>query len=356
MSRICLVVPELDFGGVETCVLQQVELMRDEDIEVVTFWRAGRTAERIRSLGVRVVVLDENPGIRRPRATWALARHFARTKPRVVHARIGEAMLHAALAGQLAGVPRVIVEEVGIPQRSRMSALAFRAVYGAADVIVGVSPSTCRWLVSAGAPARKVCMLYNSVPSGFLLAPMAAMVGPSIHFVTAGRLVPVKNHEMLLRSFADMVCKMPEARLTIAGEGPLYAHLQSVVIDLGLLGVVNLPGYVDDVRALLGTADVFVLPSITEGFGLALVEAMAMGLPSLASIGTGAAECLLADQPDCVLPASSQAAWSAGMLRAGRMSGAHRRALGASNRSFIHSRFSSQAWVTELQRIYADEK
>lgn len=64
MSRICLVVPELDFGGVETCVLQQVELMRDEDIEVVTFWRAGRTAERIRSLGVRVVVLDENPGIR----------------------------------------------------------------------------------------------------------------------------------------------------------------------------------------------------------------------------------------------------------------------------------------------------
>ena len=252
----------------------------------------------------------------------ALARHFARTKPRVVHARIGEAMLHAALAGQLAGVPRVIVEEVGIPQRSRMSALAFRAVYGAADVIVGVSPSTCRWLVSAGAPARKVYMLYNSVPSGFLLAPMAAMVGPSIHFVTAGRLVPVKNHEMLLRSFADMVCKMPEARLTIAGEGPLYAHLQSVVIDLGLSGV----------------------------------EAMAMGLPSLASIGTGAAECLLADQPDCVLPASSQAAWSAGMLRAGRMSGAHRRALGASNRSFIHSRFSSQAWVTELQRIYADEK
>jgi len=102
-------------------------------------------------------------------------------------------------------------------------------------------------------------------------------------FGTAGRLSPVKNHEILIKAFADVSAEYPQSRLLIAGAGELQADLMRMTSALCLDNKVSFLGYRDDLPIFYKALDVFLLPSLREGFGLALVEAMASGLPVIAS-------------------------------------------------------------------------
>ena len=100
-------------------------------------------------------------------------------------------------------------------------------------------------------------------------------------FVAIGRLVPQKNFALLLRAFARIAT--PADRLVIAGDGPARAHLQALAEQLGIADRVSLPGHVHPVDQLLATADGFVLSSDYEGLGVVIVEALAAGIPIVAT-------------------------------------------------------------------------
>ena len=96
-----------------------------------------------------------------------------------------------------------------------------------------------------------------------------------------GRLVPVKGFDMLLSSFAPLVTEFPDWDLTILGNGSLMGELKAQAAKLGIENRVNLPGFVNPPFEYLKGADLFAFTSHSEGFGLALMEAMACGLPAV---------------------------------------------------------------------------
>ncbi|MFW6414375.1 MAG: glycosyltransferase, partial [Verrucomicrobiota bacterium] len=103
--------------------------------------------------------------------------------------------------------------------------------------------------------------------------------------ITSGRLLPVKGHKYLIRAFRKLHDSVEgvSPRLIILGEGPLRSTLTQLIADLQLQGKVHLPGFQENPYAWIGRSDIFVLPSLAEGFPNALMEAMALGIPSIAA-------------------------------------------------------------------------
>ncbi|APW61459.1 glycosyltransferase family 4 protein [Paludisphaera borealis] len=156
-----------------------------------------------------------------------------------------------------------------------------------ADAFVAISKAVHDELTTAGYEPSRIHSLPNGVPiparawqrrPGWARAPHAMFVG---------RLAVEKNLGALIDAWPIVRRSHPEARLTLVGEGPERADLERRARALGLpLGpgqAVDLPGASDRVDDLLRTADLFVLPSIEEGMSIALLEAMALGIPVVAS-------------------------------------------------------------------------
>ena len=121
----------------------------------------------------------------------------------------------------------------------------------------------------------------NAVTPAFLTEPCAD--GREKTIVSAGRLCPQKNFAMLIRAFARIAGDYPEHRLIIYGEGRLREELQAWAQEAGVGGRVDFPGRVEDMPQRLQRAGLFVLPSDYEGMPNALIEAMAQGLPCVAT-------------------------------------------------------------------------
>lgn len=356
-ARLTLLVPVLDFGGVETRIAIQAEQMRDRvaELRVCTFWKPGATAKRLRSLGVTVDVLDVSPSIRNPRSTLRLARYLREHRPDILHACIGEANWHGLLAGALVRVPVRITEEVGIPTRSALTRRAFPLLYKLAHRIIGVSQATCDFLTEQdGADPAMVRLIHNTADASFFEEPPQDDRPQSMPFriLTVGRLDPIKNQAMLVRAFARLREQIPKAELHIAGEGPSRNELETLIRSLDLSDHVRLLGFRDDVRELLAEADLFVLPSHSEGFGITLVEAMACEVPVLASKVGGAGEVIgeLGDQ--YLLTPTDETGWTAAMARMFEMPTDVRESLGRECRQLVRDRFSPEAYVAALETLY----
>jgi len=132
---------------------------------------------------------------------------------------------------------------------------------------------------------------------------------------SVGRLAKQKNFPLLLKAFG-VVRRTLDARLVIVGEGPERTHLESLIQDLGLEDV-SLPGYSDNPWSVMVRADVFVLPSEAEAFGLVLVEAMACGVPIVATdaLGGGPRSILENGQHGILVPSGDIEALADGILK-----------------------------------------
>ncbi|MDH1536393.1 glycosyltransferase [Pseudomonas chengduensis] len=160
--------------------------------------------------------------------------------------------------------------------------------------IVGVSRAVRDYLVGCGAGfnASNTVQINNAIDIGraeslqhtreesraLLELPAEAFV-----FGAIGRLVPVKGHTYLLRAFAQIKDASPSALLVIIGEGRSRSELESLIVELGLQGRVLLPGAKSDALQYVRAFDAFVMPSLSEGLPLALLEGMSGRLPVLGS-------------------------------------------------------------------------
>jgi glycosyltransferase involved in cell wall biosynthesis len=164
-----------------------------------------------------------------------------------------------------------------------------------ADAVVALTGGLAQDVVrEAALPADRVWFIPNAVaPSRVPFRPREQPgrndLGP--HLVAVGRLTAQKGFERLIAGFALHASRGGAGRLTIAGEGPERKALAGALARHGLAGRVDLVGHVDDVSALLQTADLFVLSSHYEGLSNAMVEALVAGVPVLAATSeTGASE------------------------------------------------------------------
>ncbi len=156
-----------------------------------------------------------------------------------------------------------------------------------ADAVVAISRAVAEELTAAGYDPARIVSLPNGVPvpdepwrrrHDWREAPRAVFVG---------RLAPEKGLRTLVRAWPTVLAEHPNARLTLVGEGPERPSLEALIADLGLAGAVDLPGASPDPGPSLRAADLFLLPSHEEGMSVALLEAMALGVPLVASAIAG---------------------------------------------------------------------
>jgi glycosyltransferase involved in cell wall biosynthesis len=214
----------------------------------------------------------------------------------LIHAH--QALPDGAVAARLSrdlGIPFVVTVHgadvhVSLRKGGRVAART-RAVLGEADAVIAVSPTLARKL-SAFVASEKLHVAENGGPGGTSPADPADPLGGRRFVLLAGRLVPGKGHEDVMRAAARLRAAFPDVHYVIAGEGPLGGRLMTLRAGLGLDDRVHFVGRVEHGRLLqlMSGAALLALPSAPEGFGLVHLEAMTQGTPVIGCLGQGPAD------------------------------------------------------------------
>lgn len=168
-------------------------------------------------------------------------------------------------------------------------------------------------------PSQKITVLYSGVHERFQPVTDAEKLtavrqkydlGDAPYILSVGTVQPRKNYQMLIRAFKPVAATFPHRLIISGGKGWLYDEMMMEVREQGLKGRVHFPGFVADadLPALYSGADLFVFPSLYEGFGLPLLEAMGCGTAVISSNASSLPE--VAGQAAVQLPPADQAAWS----------------------------------------------
>lgn len=289
----------LHVAGAEVLVQQTIRRLADHvSATVICLDEVGTLGDELRQEGVPVTCLQRRPG-RDWGAAWRLARALDAFAADVVHAHQYTPFFYSALAKSMSRCrPRLIFTEHGrhFPDRvSSLRRLANRWVFDRwADEVNAVCAFSAQALADQDGFARE-CI--GIIPNGLDLSrypdprdvdkeAVRARLGlePAARFlVHVARMHPVKDQETLLRAFAEVARHHADVHLLMAGDGQLRQHLEKVRDDLGLGARVRFLGVRRDVPELLQAADIFVLSSLSEAASLTLLEAMASGLPVVAT-------------------------------------------------------------------------
>jgi len=292
------VVYSLEPGGMEFGVVKLVNGL--DRSRVYSSVCATTPGGRLRSLIAAHVPVFEM-GRRRgndPRLVWQLFRLFRRERPHVVHTHAWGTLVEGLAAARLARVPVVVHGEHGTLQLRAHQRSVQRVGWTLADQVLSVSSRlAARMAAETRFPVNRVQTIRNGVDLsrfGHLSRTEARRVlglaDDELVVGTVGRLVPVKDHVSLLRAMAHLAGRHVPATLLVAGDGPLRADLEALAGKLGISGSVRLLGHRPDIEVVLAALDVFVLSSTSEGLSNTILEAMASGVPVVATRVGGADE------------------------------------------------------------------
>ena len=326
---------DLRGGGAERqCLTLVRELLASGiTVELVLHQARGELVDQVPP-GIRVVNLDRS---RTRHDVMPLARYVRRHEPDILLANVDHINIVATIARMLSTARTKVVITQHNPlfgeyatdgREYRIVAPLYRLLAPFISAAVAVSDGIARELITqAGLPQGKVVRIYNAVIGpGF--EERAAM--PAAHpwfrdsmspvYVTAARLVPQKDQETLLRALAIYRQNGGQGRLLVLGTGPLREHLENLAHELGIAGAVDFVGFQDNPLPWFRRSDVFVLSSRTEGFGIALAEAMGCGTPVISTdSGHGPSEILAQGRYGVLVPPQDPVAMAAALGAAGEM-------------------------------------
>lgn len=279
--RIALYTDALGVGGGEISLGHLLAALPG-DMEVTVLGCGSLVVEHLvsRRPGTPSVLLPFSSDPRDPRVLAAHVSAVRRLRPDILHANlpIPWSGWHGILAGLgCPGTKVVAVEQLPIKTTSPWQRWWKRQLSRRIAAHVAVGEASARQTEAyVGLPAGRVRWIRNGVPD---LGPVRSTPHEGIVLVAVGRLNAQKGFDVLLTALVDL----PVVRLMIVGGGEEHQALTTLAAGLGLDSRVTITGWTDRVRDFLAEADVFVLPSRSEGFPLAIVEAMQAGLPVVAT-------------------------------------------------------------------------
>jgi sugar transferase (PEP-CTERM/EpsH1 system associated) len=317
---------------------------------------------------VACISLHKPPG----QGVWqypALWRLFRELQPAIVHTR-NLAALECQVPARWAGVAVRIHGEHGRDvddlDGSRVRYQWMRRAYRPfVQHYVALSRDLAGYLEhKVGVPARRIAQICNGVAIERFSPPpvgRASIEGCPFHdensFVvgTVGRMQMVKAQTLLARAFVRALQLQPglrdRLRLVMVGEGPLRAQAQGLLEAAGMSALAWLPGERPDVPDVMRGLDCFALPSLAEGISNTILEAMATGLPVLATAVGGNAELVLAGETGDIVPAGDVEALATGLVRMAT-DPVRAAALGRAGRQRVEQHFSLPAMVAAYQALY----
>jgi len=368
---VVFVIAAMITGGTQTHLLEVFRFIDRNRFRPVLFVLRdhGNLLAAAREAGVETRTFSMSGSLRNLGDLFGLAR-IARAmrelRPEVVHGYLLRGNFYAAAAGRLAGVPLVITSKRGLHKPAGVAErLAVQISGRLCDAMTGNSQQVLEFTREVEGRFRAPMVM---IPSGIdtnrfdpdsvradagtkLRAELgigdAPVVGTAITFR------PRKGFRMLFEAMAEVRRSTPDAQLLIAGASEMPAEPAALADALGLTGSIHLLGRRSDMPEVLAAMDVFVLPSESEGMSNAILEAMSMRLPVVATSVGGAPEVIsegvngfLVEYPDSQALASKVA----GLLGSQEL----RRCTGSAARERVVAHYSAAGMVRQIENLYVN--
>ena len=363
------VMHRFDTGGLENGVVNLINHMPANTYRhaVIALTDITDFKKRIQRPDVQFFALNKSPG----HVLWIypqLFRLFRRLKPAIVHTR-NLAALEAAVPAWAAGVPARIHGEhgrdVGDFDGTNKKCQWIRRIYSPfVKHYIALSQDLAHYLTHpVGIGAKRVTQIYNGVDAVRFHPSTERQNIPGSPFNsvglwlvgTAGRMQTVKDQTNLARAFVLAIQADPalqeKLRLVMVGDGPLRLESIAILEAAGLAQLAWLPGERSDIPDIMRGLDCFVLPSLGEGISNTILEAMASGLPVIATDVGGNPELVQEGRTGKLVPAADPDALAQAIVSLA-LSPEKARAMGYAGRKRIEAQFSMKAMVGSYQQIY----
>lgn len=240
--------------------------------------------------------------------------------------------------------------------RSGKHHLAYRLMAGVPDAVFAVSEQVRQHCIQVDhiAPAR-VQTIYNGLDlAGWDTPSRPDRSTRAPHITTVGNIRRVKGHDVFIRAAAQVAARFPDTTFSIAGdvlEPEYFAELEALVQELGLTGRFHFSGGVSDLRSHLLAVGIFVLPSRSEGFSNAIIEAMAASLPVIATDVGGNAEAVRDGVSGIIIPPDDPAKLASAIERL-LSDPSLQESMGAAGRKLAAENFTTEAMMRRIVTTY----
>lgn len=359
-----------DTGGLENGIVNLINHMPADAYRhaVLALTEVTDFKQRIKRTDVEFISLHKPPG----HGVWQypkLFKLFRQLRPHIVHSR-NLAALEVQVPAWAAGVPVRIHGEhgrdVGDLDGSNVTYQRMRRVYKPfVHHYIALSRDLDDYLVQkVHVPPGKITQAYNGVDTDrFCPSPdgTQAIVGcpfdPAQHWLvgTVGRMQTVKDQTLLAQAFVQALQLEPalkqRLRLVMVGDGPLRAKAQGILDAAGIAHLAWLPGERSDVADVMRGLHAFVLPSLAEGISNTILEAMASGLPVIATAVGGNADLVQQPETGVTVPAADVDAMACELIKLAK-DPKRAQTMGQAGRERVLGRFSMQAMVATYQGVY----
>ncbi len=319
--RVLHIITDTNIGGAGRYLVNLITQPAFDDVDVIVACPDGRLGDVLDSIGVeRVSVSGKDISFSFP-FTMELFRLLKRLKPDIVHT-------HSCLSGRLAAkslrIPVVYTKHGEVSDLhspvfykkllNRWAASLF------SDKIIAVSNHVGNQLIQSGVDAKKIVVIHNGIEISKFNSKDFARVQSTrerdqVLIGTLARLDQVKRLDVLIEAARIVVNSLPEARFVLGGTGPMEQELLRKIQDLRLEPYVRMAGFVEDVPRFLSELDIFALSSDSEGLGLSVIEAMAQGLPVVATAVGGVTEVVKDNETGFLVPAGNPRAMAQCLVR-----------------------------------------
>lgn len=287
------------------------------------------------------------------RALWAFAGWCRTRRIAVLHTAELYSNIFGLPGAALAGVPVRIGNRREInPDKSRAQIAMQRGAYAFATRIVANSRAAAERLKIERVPASKVCVIANGLDLGGHRRRAHRLT--LRHVVVVANLRPEKGHDVLIDAASAVLRHYPDATFQAVGAGPARQSLMARARERGVAHAFSFLGHQEDVAARLAAADIFVLPSRSEAFPNAVLEAMAAGMPIVASAVGGILELLDDGHTGLLAPAGDSEALAARICRLMADSALAAR-LGDAARDKAEASYSFDRMVAAFDSLYQSE-
>ncbi len=351
-------ITELDTGGAQKALarlLAHLDRTRFTPHVACLYNGDKAVAQEIRELGIPVTDLGMTTKWRLD-AFWRLYRLLRRELPTILHTWMFHANIPGRVLGRLAGIPIIISSERTMGQESRWRYQINRCTDPLTDRVACVSQLVANFVVKeVGIPRYKTIVIPNGIDMhDFEYLPVKRQVRADLGLFretalvgTVTRLAPVKRLDILLQAMA----LMDDVPAVIVGGGPEHDRLETLSNQLGLMKQVHLVGYQSNVSKWLAAMDIFALTSDWEGMSNALLEAMAAGLPVVATAVGGTPEVVVDGVTGFLVPPRDPQALADAILRLLRDPELRQR-MGEAGRARVAAHFSIEQMVHKTEALY----
>jgi glycosyltransferase involved in cell wall biosynthesis len=350
--RVLHLAGQLETGGTERLLVDFARHTNREatDLVFVALSTGGTPAEDIRACGWPVLTLEKPPGFR-PKAIFRLARILRLRRVDILHVHNTGPFIYGSLAACIAGIKHIIFTRHGRETDVKRSHLTLsRLLSRLADRIVCVSDDSSQLASQQGWPRKKISTIWNGIDLSRFRYVGPKPDGP---VTMVARLSPVKDTRTLLEATAVVARSYSNLQVAIAGDGPCFADLKAASLELGLGEHVRFLGEVKAVPELLGQASMLVLPSLSEGLPLTVLEAMACGLPIVATHVGGTPEAVRDGETGFLVPPRSPAQLAEKILQVLRHP-EEAKTMGLAGRRRVEQFFSIQSMIDSYEGLYRE--